>query len=377
MGARFARAGRRGSGPSSLAQRLLAWYDESRRKLPWRETADPYRIWVSEIMLQQTTVRAAVPYYEAFLERFPDVRTLAEAPLDDVLARWSGLGYYSRARNLKRAAEIVARDHGGRVPGDPDALRALPGVGAYTAGAILSIAFGRPEPVLDGNVTRVLTRLFTLRGDATRAPLRNGLWDLARRLVPADRPGDFNQALMELGATVCTPRAPSCGTCPVAPLCRANATGKVAEYPTPRSRPPAVAVRMAVALVERRGALLMLRRREGRLLRDLLELPGGEIPLAGDAGEHLARVVLARHGLSVAVGAERARVRHGIMNRRIIVVAHAARLARPGRPLPPDAAWVQPAQIASCYGVGGIALKVLARIGSPVSPCGTPGRARA
>ena len=198
----------------AVRRRLLAWYATTRRDLPWRRTADPYRIWLSEAMLQQTRVETVIPYYERFLSRFPTPRALACADEQDVLRAWAGLGYYARARNLKRAAELIVRDHDGRIPSEPDALSSLPGVGRYTVGAITSIAFGKRAPVVDGNVSRVLSRL-----EAVRAPASAWLWDLAGRLVPPDAPGDFNQAVMELGATVCTPRAPSCPRCPLASSC--------------------------------------------------------------------------------------------------------------------------------------------------------------
>src|SRR5690606_12408822 len=194
---------------SAIRRALLRHYDQHRRELPWRGTADPYRVWVSEIMLQQTRADVVAPYYERWLERFPTLDALADAELDDVLHAWQGLGYYARARNLHRAARMVRERHGGELPRDAAALRALPGVGAYTAGAIASIAFGEPCPAVDGNVRRVLARLFDL---ADAAP--GTIHELAARLVPRRRAGDFNQALMDLGATVCSPRRQACGECP-------------------------------------------------------------------------------------------------------------------------------------------------------------------
>lgn len=194
---------------TELAAALLRHYDVHRRDLPWRDRADPYAVWVSEIMLQQTRVETARPYYERWLERFPDLDALADAEIDDVLRAWQGLGYYARARNLHRAARMVRERYHGAIPADPAELRRLPGVGAYTAGAVASIAFGAATPAVDGNVRRVVARLHDLE-DPTAAQLQT----LAVELVPADRPGDFNQALMEIGATVCTPRAPDCDACP-------------------------------------------------------------------------------------------------------------------------------------------------------------------
>lgn len=350
----------------SIPSDLVAWFRRGHRDMPWRHTKDPYRIWISEIMLQQTTVAAVIPYYQRFLERFPTVAALAEAPLADVLSRWSGLGYYSRARNLKKAAEQVHTTHRGRVPDTYDAIRALPGIGDYTAGAILSIAYDVPVPVLDGNVARVLSRLFLLGGDPKQTAVRKDLRARAAALVPADAPGDFNQALMELGATVCTPRSPTCDVCPLARHCQAKATGRVAEFPfvAPRAKP--VPVRLAAALIGQDGAYLMVRR-TAKLMRDLFEFPGGEVPpdVAPDAP--LATLLARDLDLPVTVGPEKARIRHSIMNRKIELIAHAAELtpaarARAGQLVAQGAAaWVKPEAIAS-FGVSSMALKVLAQL---------------
>ena len=211
------------SSADGIAPALLGWYDRERRDLPWRRTRDPYAVWVSEVMLQQTRVATVVDYYTRFMHRFPSLQALAEAAEDDVLKIWQGLGYYRRARALLAGARAVVAKHAGRLPAEPARLRELPGVGPYTAGAIASIAFGVREPVVDGNVTRVLCRLYALAGDPERAPLPQRIRRLASELVPAKRPGDFNQALMELGATLCTPRAPDC-----------SATAAARRKPRPR-----------------------------------------------------------------------------------------------------------------------------------------------
>jgi A/G-specific adenine glycosylase len=220
----------------SVAARILAYYDRCARDLPWRRTRDPYAIWVSEIMLQQTRVATVIPYYEAWLAAFPTVKALAKAPLDRVLARWSGLGYYSRARNLHRGAQYVVAEHGGVLPDSVAALRKIPGIGDYTAGAIASIAFQKPEPLVDGNVIRVLARFYGIAEDVTLAKTRKHFWQLARDLVPTRRPGDFNQGLMELGAEVCTPKA-DCAACCLRADCVARAQGAVLDLP---NRPPRV-----------------------------------------------------------------------------------------------------------------------------------------
>lgn len=255
------RTGKKASKASAETERiratLVAWYREHARDLPWRRRRDGYAIWVSEVMLQQTRVATVIPYFERWMQRFPTLRSLAEADDDDVLHAWQGLGYYSRARSLLRGARAVVAEHGGELPRGLDGLRALPGVGPYTAGAIHSIAYGGRAPAVDGNVSRVLCRLFALAGDPTRPPLASELWQRAAQLVPAEEPGRFNQALMELGATVCTPRAPLCLECPWRSLCAARRQRRENELPTPRARPAPTRVSMVAAVVERRGRVLL------------------------------------------------------------------------------------------------------------------------
>ncbi|MBA3584678.1 MAG: A/G-specific adenine glycosylase, partial [Gemmatimonadetes bacterium] len=246
-------------------QDLLAWYDRQQRDLPWRRERDPYRVWVSEVMLQQTRVETVLPYYERWMKRFPALDDLADADPEDVLRAWSGLGYYARARNLHRAAMTVRERHGAVLPNDAARLRELPGVGAYTAGAVASIAFGRPEPAVDGNARRVLCRLFDLA-----SPSAAELFRRAAALVDPDRPGDFNQALMELGATVCRPRAPRCARCPLARGCRARARGTAEYRPRARSGGPVPAFRVGTAVVvSSRGRFLLGRRPPRGLLGGL------------------------------------------------------------------------------------------------------------
>ena len=220
-----------------FATRLLAWWDAFGRKdLPWQQPRSPYRVWVSEIMLQQTRVATVVPYFERFVARFPDVEALAAADLDQVLHLWSGLGYYARARNLHRAARLVVREHGGVVPAFEDALRDLPGIGRSTAAAIVAQAFGKRAPILDGNVKRVLARRHRIAGPVSSAATQQTLWRLAQRHTPADRAADYTQAIMDLGATVCRRRQPQCRTCPVRSGCEAYAARDVERYPTPAKR---------------------------------------------------------------------------------------------------------------------------------------------
>jgi A/G-specific adenine glycosylase len=300
--------------PPRARRRLLDWYRRGRRDLPWRRTRDPYAIWVSETMLQQTRSETVLRYWEPFLRRFPTVSALARAREASILARWSGLGYYARARNLHRAARDVVRLHGGRVPRDPAALAALPGLGRYTVGAVASIAFGAPLPVVDGNVARVLTRTHALD-----RPIHSGdpeLWRLAASLVPADAAGDWNQALMELGATVCTPREPRCEECPLRLACVARRRGIAERLPRLPARKPARSVKRAVAAVESGGRFLLVRRDEGRLLRGLWEFPGVDVAPGGEPATKL-RAELRRLGVRSDRLAEAGVVRHTILDRRI------------------------------------------------------------
>src|SRR3984893_7453071 len=239
---------------SEFRKQLLGWFRQFQRDLPWRRTKDPYRIWLSEIMLQQTRVAAVIPYYERFLERFPDVRALAEAPPDEVLRLGSGLAYYSRGRNLQRAAQLVVARHNGVFPRTESEALALPGIGRYTAAAILSIAYGAKHAVLDGNVARVLARLFAVRGDLRDARGRQGLQKQALVLLDPKSPGDWNQAMMELGATLCTPRAPQCLLCPIAQFCRARKLGLAESLPEARKKRATIEIALASAvLLDPRG----------------------------------------------------------------------------------------------------------------------------
>ncbi len=262
----------------AMRRGLLDWYARTCRDLPWRRVRDPYAIWVSETMLQQTRVQTVLPYYERFLRELPTIRALAEAPEERVLALWSGLGYYRRARMLQAAAKRVTAAHGGRIPEEPAELRGLEGVGAYTAGAIASIAFGRRAALVDGNVARVLARLFAVEDDIKSTRGRARIWKLAEEQVAAaeGEPGDWNQALMELGATVCAPRDARCDVCPVRAHCLAHARGLVATLPRSKGKRASLAVRrVAVVLASRRCVLLARRRRES-LFGGLWEPPSCE-----------------------------------------------------------------------------------------------------
>jgi len=303
----------------AIAAALLDWYAARRRDLPWRRTEDPYRIWVAEVMLQQTQVATVIPYYERFLARFPTVRALAEASLDQVLALWEGLGYYSRARNLHAAARVVCEKHSGQMPPQRDELLALPGIGDYTAGAILSIAFGQDVAAIDGNTVRVLCRLFDYDQDPARAAGKRALRGYAEAILPRGRAREFNQALMELGSTLCLPRAPLCGECPLSAPCRARALGVQQERPIPKERAPAPHRQWVASFIERDGCLLVVRRAPRGLLGGLWELPGGEVALEEPRAAALAHHLRSKLGVEADVGEHLATVQHAYSHFRLSV----------------------------------------------------------
>jgi A/G-specific adenine glycosylase len=331
---------------ATLRARLLAWYDAHRRDLPWRaapgEAADPYRVWLSEVMLQQTRVETVKPYFARWLERFPTLDALAGAPLDDVLKAWEGLGYYSRARNFHRAVREVAERHAGTVPDDPEAFRALPGVGRYTAGAVMSIAFGRPEALVDGNVRRVFARWTD-----DPAPSEPALWRLAEALAPGERPGDANQAVMELGATVCVPRTPLCGRCPVRDHCRAFRHGTQGERPAPKKAKPTPHEDTAVAVVEHEGRTLLVRRPLDARLGGLWAFPAAVRRAGEPVGDAAERAVREGLALEVRAGAAIGTVQHAFTHVRASY--HAVRCTLAGgepRALGYDAwAWAAPDEV--------------------------------
>lgn len=367
-----------------LAGALLAWYDAGHRDLPWRPESpsarDPYRSWLSEIMLQQTRVETVGPYYARFLERFPTVQALAAAPLDEVLRLWSGLGYYSRARNLHAAARQVAAR--GSFPDTAADLRSLPGVGPYVAGAVASIAFGRDEPAVDGNVERVLSRLWAWDGGGER-PVRAGVEALARAMLPAGRAGDFNQALMDLGSGVCLPRVPRCASCPLATGCRALAADAVAAFPPRRTR-RAAPHREAVGLVlARRARILLARRPDQGLFGGLYELPGDFLEPGEEVEAGARRLARSRLGMEAQVVARHGAVSHTLTHMEILLhvvevsPAGPDLVAAPGAsPAVPDvlpvgytaAAWILPDDADS------LALSSLARKALALATVGTAGK---
>lgn len=302
-----------------LTERLLAWYRKHARDLPWRNRRDPYAIWVSEIMLQQTRVEAVLPYYRAFMQRFPDLQSLADADQRQVLKLWEGMGYYARARNLHRAAQIVAEQHGGRLPEDGDQLTELPGIGRYTAAALRAFAFGADELALEGNLRRVLSRLFEVKLDPRSPAGERELRRVGESLLPPGRASQFNQALMDLGATVCTPQTPACERCPLQPDCLAYRHGTQAELPR-RSRRSPQPERQAVAVIWQTNGQVLIRRQppEG-LLGGLWGFPGGfleqgEQPLAG-----LRRLLSDELGVRLASHAALPPLRHTFSHFKLVL----------------------------------------------------------
>jgi A/G-specific adenine glycosylase len=317
----------------ALAKALLAWFRKHARDLPFRRTRDPYAVWLSEIILQQTRVEQGLPYYERFMRAFPTVSDLASADPDAVLKLWEGLGYYGRARRLHQCAREVVDKHGGRFPETAAELQALPGLGPYTAGAVASIAFGEQVPVVDGNVTRVLARLFDLDTDTDTSAGKTLLWDLARTLVPARHPGDFNQALMELGARVCAPARPACDACPVATHCLARERGTQALRPVRRPKAPVPSHEVVVAAIRKNGRYLIGKRPEGGLLGGLWEFPGGKVGPGETHEQALLRESREELGVEVKVGGLVATVRHAYTHFRITLSAYRCSLAN-GTPRP-------------------------------------------
>ena len=294
-----------------MQRALLAWYARHGRKMSWRrKAADPYATWVSEIMLQQTRVAAVEPYFQRWMKRFPRLADLAGADLDDVLKAWEGLGYYSRARNLHKAAREMLARFGGRVPDSVEDLLTLPGIGPYTAGAIASIAYNRDEPVLDGNVIRVLCRLCCIDANIASSATKARLWALARQWLPAGRAGTFNQAVMDLGAMICLPAAPQCALCPLGRFCLANRRGRQGDLPRKALRKTVPHYEVVAAVVWRGGKILIDRRAEKGLLGGMWEFPGGKIEPGETPEGALKREVAEELGIGVEVGKRLITVKH-------------------------------------------------------------------
>jgi A/G-specific adenine glycosylase len=309
----------------ALQAALLAWFDLNQRPMPFRETVDPYAIWVSEIMLQQTTVAAATPYWQRFMKRFSTVHSLADAPLDDVLHAWSGLGYYSRARNMHTAAKAIVERHGGVFPRRFNDVLALPGIGRYTAGAVCSFAYNDDVPVVDANVARVLTRLLLTEGDPRSPATHKALWERAAKLLPHGHARKWNLALFDIGATVCTPVDPRCGECPLSPWCGVRIEGRQTEFPQLAPKPP-MERQTDVGLVVRDNTsrILLLQRPPTGVWAGMWEVPRGTVEGGESMVEAAQRIALERLGAGVTMGREIATVRHTVMRRSITLRAFEA-----------------------------------------------------
>lgn len=320
---------------------LLAWFQPELRQMPWRETTDPYQIWISEIMLQQTQVQTVKPYFRKFVESFPTVQALAESPLERVLKHWEGLGYYSRARNLHKGAQVVVADFGGQLPHTRSDILRIPGIGPYTAGAVLSIAYQIPEPAIDGNVLRVFSRLFALADPIDKKPAQTQIESWVRSLIDPDRPGDFNQAVMELGATVCSPAKPRCEVCPLRPYCQAAEAGNPDAYPRKAGKTQVKILELQVALLAWQGHFLLKQEKESGIFRDLWVLPW-----SAEGLEVIETQILNETGLQTELGPSFGLVEHTLTHRKMKMALHpggeyeAAHLPH----LPAGWAWYDPSQ---------------------------------
>jgi A/G-specific adenine glycosylase len=333
---------------NQISAKLLRWYARHARDLPWRHTGDPYSIWISEIMLQQTQVETVIPYYRRFLARFPSVRALAEARADEVLKIWENLGYYSRARHLHAAAKEIVVRWGGRLPQNRKELLSLPGIGEYTAAAVLSIAFGQSVAAIDGNVFRVISRLFALRSPLGSSESRRHIRTLADQLLSKRNPGHFNQAIMDLGATVCTPRNPDCLSCPLRGLCKAKDLGLQEQLPAARKRPTLSHKHMTAAIIlDRKKRALVVKRPVSGLLGGLWKFPGGERGAKETIKGALRKTVCEELGISISVGKTVASIKHAYTHFRVTFHVYQCAIER-GRPKSQEGRlwqWVSPKEL--------------------------------
>lgn len=293
-----------------ITGRLMKWYGKNKRSLPWRETTDPYFIWVSEVMLQQTQVVTVVDYYRRFIRMYPTVKALSEANQDHVLKAWEGLGYYARARNFHKASQIVLSRYNGHVPDTWDEFRGLPGVGDYIASAVLSIAFGRPYAVVDGNVKRVLARLFQMESPVNTSSSVNVFREMAQQLLDSADPGTFNQAVMELGALICKPKQPVCEACPLEKYCKAFGDKSVADFPKKKAKKPVPEKLLVTGIIEKNGKVLIVQRNQDHMLGGLWELPGGEVKEGEDGTLACENRIREQTGIQVSASIYLTRVRH-------------------------------------------------------------------
>lgn len=350
----------------AFQQHLQAWYRENMRSLPWRRNRDSYRIWVSEVMLQQTQVNTVIPYYNRFMARFPDVGALSMSALQDVLKCWEGLGYYARARNLHKAAAIVTRRFGGRVPDNWKEFTSLPGVGPYIGAAVLSIAHGRVLAVVDGNVKRILARVFEDPTPVNGSTAHKSFSRLAGTLIDPASPGCYNQALMEMGALVCKPASPRCDQCPVVFFCRAHCHGTVEKYPRRNQRKPVPEVRVAVGVIRRNGTVLITQRKADGLLGGLWEFPGGKIKKGERAEAACLREIKEEVGLDIVVDTYLTEVRHAYTHFKVVLDVFLCHYVDGHVQLggPVDYRWIKMADIDQ-YPIPGANLKFISKLKNP------------
>ena len=315
----------------SFAHKLLTWFRTNQRSLPWRDRPDAYAIWVSEIMLQQTRVKTVLPYFERWMEKFPGMAELAAATQQDVLTMWEGLGYYSRARNLHKTAQLLVEEFQGELPADVEALQKLPGIGRYTAGAIASLGFGLDAAVVDGNIQRVIARVFNVMEPVDTAAGQKRIWALAEEHLPKGQAGDYNQSLMELGATLCTPRAPHCDRCPVNRLCEAKKMGRQAERPVTKPKLSVPHYTVAAAVIQKRGRLLLAQRPLDGLLGGMWEYPGGKQEAGESLPACLRREIKEELGVRIQVGEPLGIYQHAYSHFRVTLHAYRCAL-KAGRP---------------------------------------------
>ena len=360
--------------PKEVGRRLLEWGKGVKRNFPWRQNRDPYVVWIAETMLQQTQVGTVIPYLERWLARFPTVHALAQASLDEVLKLWEGLGYYARARHVHKAAQEIVQRYGGVLPRNREDLLSLPGIGPYTAGAILSLAYGEDAPILDGNARRVLTRVFGVEGDPRKAAVQRELWTLAEDLIIPGRARAINEAIMDLGREICTPTSPACHLCPLADICVAYRTGRTGELPVrpPRKRPPHYTVTAGVVWDDQARILLARRPPEG-LLGGLWEFPGGKVEPGETLPECLKRELREELAIEVEVGRPVGVVEHAYSHFRITLHAFHCRLLR-GEPQPIGVAefrWVRLEEIRQ-YPLSRADIKILELLEAEAALSGPP-----
>jgi A/G-specific adenine glycosylase len=349
---------------ATIAKNLLQWYQNAARRLPWRGVSDSYLVWVSEIMLQQTRVETVIPYYERWIQRFPTLQSLADADEQEVLSVWEGLGYYSRARNMQRAARQVVRQFGGQLPADRRLLEKLPGIGRYTAGAIASIAFGLDEAALDGNIRRVYARLFDLDIPVQSKEGVDKLWSIAAEQLPYGQAGDYNQALMDLGAMICLPRAPRCEICPLNAQCLANSRGTQALRPVLAEKKQTPHWKVTAAVIWQKGKVLLAQRPANGLLGGLWEFPGGKVEQGESFEAGLKREICEELAAEIEVGEPFGVYRHAYTHFKVTLHAFTCRLRDGETPQPIEASQLVWAEIAELenYPMGKIDRQIARRI---------------